>query len=126
MVVLRAHVATVDVIHCSVHGQAEFVSAAHRKMREGVSSRQDLDAYLKQMDRDTAVGALRWASIDQNLIDLVRVVFQKAPAKTFLRAADGLHLASAAANGFSAIYSNDKHLLAAAPLFGLKGINVIP
>ena len=46
--------------------------------------------------------------------------YRIAPAATFLRASDALHLACAAGNGFTEIYFNDRHFLAAAPLFGLR------
>ncbi len=57
------------------------------------------------------------------VIEDVHQAFLKLPPNIFLRAGDAIHLATAAENGFKEIYSNDKHLLAAAPIFKLKGIN---
>jgi predicted nucleic acid-binding protein len=123
---VRAHAATVDVIFCSLHGRAEFISASHRKIREGAATPDVLFALLDQLHADTAAGALHWLSITEVLIARVEAVYRVAPPDTFLRAADALHLASAADQGFAEIYSNDRHLLNAAPLFGLRGMNVIP
>lgn len=49
-----------------------------------------------------------------------------APPFCFLRPADALHFATATEYRFSKIYSNDRRLLEAAPLFGLRGVDVIP
>ena len=123
---VRAHAATVDVLFCSLHGRAEFVSAAHRKVREGTATTAQLQALVAQLHADTAAGALQWLPVTEAAIVRVESVFCGAPTTAYLRAADALHLASAVEQGFAEIYSNDRHLLAAAPLFGLRGVNVIP
>lgn len=123
---VRAHAATVERLFCSLHGRAEFVSAAHRKVQEGTASTAHLQALIAQLHVDSAAGAIQWLVISEAHIERFENVFRIAPATTYLRAADAIHLASAAEEGFSEIYSNDKRLLAAAPLFGLRGINVIP
>ncbi len=43
-----------------------------------------------------------------------------------LRGADALHLCCAKQHGYRTIHSNDRHLLAAAGHFGLRGRNVVP
>ncbi|MCF3650607.1 PIN domain-containing protein [Synoicihabitans lomoniglobus] len=84
-----------------------------------------IKALLDQVDADQKAGAIHWLPITDDHLQRVSAVFLKAPADLFLRAADALHLACAAAERFPAIYSNDRHLLAAASRFGLDGINVI-
>jgi len=71
---------------------------------------------------------LRWGLIEllpltTTVIDQVSNAFLHLPANVVLRAGDAIHLATAAEAGFREIYSNDRHLLAAASLFKLKGIN---
>ena len=46
------------------------------------------------------------------------------PADLFIRGGDALHLVTAQESGFSEIWSNDRHLLTAAPHFGLRGRSV--
>ncbi len=123
---VRAHAASVQVLCTAAHARAETASAAFRKVREGVASRTDFHLLLAQIATDSATGNLRFLPLTDAVFDRVESAFSTAPASTYLRAADALHLATAAEHGFTEIHSNDKHLLAAAPLFGLTGVNVIP
>lgn len=137
---VRALADRVDVVVCSLHGRAELITAAHRKLREAPEAGANfksqisdlksggtaaLSALLAQVAADQAAGAIAWLPITEAHLDRVATVVRRAPATVYLRAADALHLASAAEAGFAEIYSNDRHLLAAAPLFGLRGIDVI-
>jgi predicted nucleic acid-binding protein len=123
---VSAHAATVDILCCSLHGRAEFASAAFRKVREGAATPEQYRALLAQLHQDSAAGHLKWLPVTDAIIERVESVFATAPPSTNLRAADAVHLACAAEYGFTEVHSNDRLLLAAAPLFGLTGVNVIP
>jgi predicted nucleic acid-binding protein len=120
-----AHARTVRHLVCSLHGRAEFASICHRKIREGSGAVADLITLLAQLESDTRVGAIVWLPVTEAVISRVEAAYRSTSTNVFLRAADALHLASAAENGCDEIYSNDRQLLAAAPVFGLRGVNVI-
>ena len=123
---VRARAATVDRIVCSIHGRAEFVSACHRKIREGAGTAEQLRAVMAQIRADAAAGALVWLPVSDAVVKRVEAFFTDAPPSVILHAADALHLACAVEHGADEIFSNDKHVLAAAAFFNLRGVNVIP
>jgi predicted nucleic acid-binding protein len=67
----------------------------------------------------------RWLPLSPQVLAGMIGRFSRIPRTTFLRAADTLHIACAAEQGFTEVYSNDRHFLAAAPLFGLNARTVI-
>ena len=121
---VRALAAT-DHVASALHGQAEMLAAFHRKLREGAIRPATYHALLGQVRAHIEAGAFQWLAQDQEIVLRIRHVYQKLPPTVFLRAADAIHLATAAESGFRIIYSNDAHLLAAAGHFGIEGKNVI-
>jgi predicted nucleic acid-binding protein len=117
--------ATLSAIACSYHGRAEFAAVGHRKVRENAADLAQAQSAFAQLRQDTTAGGIIWLSLDQKVYQRAETFFLNDPGSVFLRASDALHLASAAEHGFKEVYSNDRHFLAAAALFGMKGINVI-
>jgi predicted nucleic acid-binding protein len=120
---VRALAAT-DHIACAAHGQAEMIAAFHRKLREGAIGAVSYAALIGQVQTHIEAGAFQWIQQSDDILARIRKVYEKLPATVFLRAADAVHLATAADSGFREVYSNDAQLLAAAKHFGLKGKNV--
>jgi predicted nucleic acid-binding protein len=121
---VRALAAQGDIASCW-HAQAEILCSLHRALREG---RLDVEAYQAQRDQfssDQEAEACQWLPLTDGMLARLDLILGIAPASTFLRAADALHLACAAENGFTEVHSNDRHFLAASPLFGLRGVDVI-
>lgn len=122
---VREHADQMKCLYSSMHGRAECVSAFHRKWRENFITKEQENNILQQLDNDTKRGFFKWLPLTEKHVARVESAFRKAPQNLFLRASDALHLAIAAEHGFKEIFSNDRHLLGAASLFGLKGNNLL-
>lgn len=123
---VRELAGSVAGISSAWHAQAEIIAAFHRAFREGRLTQSAYDTVLAQFLNEAADGFYRWLPLTDYIQKRIEYFFREASATTFIRAADALHLACAAEHGFSEVYSNDRHFLLAAQLFGLKGVNVIP
>jgi predicted nucleic acid-binding protein len=104
----------------------EVQAALHRHLREGRLQPADYTRVSSLLDADVAAGVWNWIPVSDSLLRQARNRFLTLPPRVFLRSTDCLHLCAAVSGGFTEIHSNDRHLLAAAPLFGLTPVNVIP
>ena len=123
---VRRLAAARGVVACCELGQAEVASILHRKLREGTMSADDHAERAAQLEDDILQGTLDWLPLTPSLLAKVRQTFATLPSTIFLRAADAIHLVCARESGFQEVHTNDRHMLAAAPHFGLQGANVIP
>ncbi len=97
----------------------------NRACREGRLDPEAYQAQRHQFYSDEAAAAFQWLPLPASTLARLDLMLASAPPTSFLRAADALHLACAAEHAFKEVYSNDRHFLAAAPLFGLIGTNPI-
>ena len=117
--------AATDTIACGQHGQAEVIAAFHRKYREGGLTFAAYRFVLQQFADEIRGDAFRWLPLSPAILDRLGADFETLPKRNFLRASDALHLAIARENAFRQVYSNDRNLVAAAPHFGIRGIDVL-
>ncbi|MCF6311020.1 MAG: type II toxin-antitoxin system VapC family toxin [Verrucomicrobiales bacterium] len=110
---------------CAI-ARMEFAAAVHRHQREGKLSKTNAAHVLDCFQQDEQAGLWHWYGLTQNLLNEVFTRFQSMDTGLFVRTNDALHLTCAFQQGFESIHSNDRHLLAAATAFSLKGIDVIP
>lgn len=112
-------------ITCAEIARIEVASVFHRKLREAAITAGVHRELCLQFDEDIRAGTWIFLPLTKALLIHAQAAYQTLPATLFLRSADCLHLCAAAEAGFKEIYSNDRRLLAAAPHFKLKGLDVI-
>lgn len=114
-----------DRIVCSVYGRLELHAALHRKLREGELTSKHLDIILRQLRVDESVKLWEWLPLSGPVMAAIEDTFANLSRSVFLRTGDAVHLLSAREFGCTAVHSNDRHLLAAAPHVGMTGRDVI-
>jgi predicted nucleic acid-binding protein len=122
---VRALARREESVACSAYGKLELHAALHRKLREGEITGEQLATVFRQIELDDSQRLWNWLSLTESIMTSVVSSFQTLAKSIFLRTADAMHLVTAKTTGFNDIYSNDTHLLAAAPYFGLEGKNII-
>jgi predicted nucleic acid-binding protein len=121
---VRELVLEADSLHSSLWALAEFHAVLHRRVREGaVSSRaaRDLAARFSEHIED---GLWILIPVHEALLRRTSALMLAAPRDLFLRAADAVHLTTAQEIGEREVWTNDRHMLAAAGYFGLNGRSV--
>jgi predicted nucleic acid-binding protein len=111
---------------CSEHGRLELMATFKRNQRESLITATQLKMIWGKHEQDLADGLIRYLPLSSELIQQACATLAALPPSIFLRAADALHLACAADAGLKEVHSHDRHLLAAAPHFGLEGRDIIP
>lgn len=123
---VRGLTQSADGLASCVLARVEFAATVHRHLREGRLSETDARQVLHDFKADEDAGFWNWLGLTLALLDDARAAYETLPPSVFVRANDAIHLTCARIHGFREIHSSDRHVLAAAPFFSLKGVNVIP
>lgn len=100
---------------------AELACAFHRNLREGTLNTSSLKTARDQFQEDLQNDIWTLIPVTSNILWQVDLLVRRLPDNIFLRAGDAIHIVSAVDAGFNEIWTNDRHLLAAAAHFGMKG-----
>ena len=121
---VRKLVRKADVIQSSLWAFAEFHSVIHRRLREGASSPSDALDLASRFSEHIEAGLWNLIPVNEALLRRTSAQIICAPRDLFIRTADAVHLVTAHDIGEREVWTNDRHMLAAAAYFGLTGRSV--
>lgn len=121
---VRSLICGASYICSSSWALTEVTCVFHRHVREGWLSlrqgRELMDLFRRHVEADLWNLAPVSQALQRRTVSMIRALPQDVP----LRAGDALHLATALEIGEPEIWTNDRHLLAVAPHFGIAGRSV--
>jgi hypothetical protein len=118
---VRELVRTADTIHSSLWALAEFHALIHRRLRERSLPPGDARDLSSRFSEHIREGLWKLIPVNEALLRATSALVVSAPLDLFIRTADAVHLSTAQQIGESEVWTNDRHMLAAAPYFGLRG-----
>ncbi len=121
---VRELVRKADAIHSSLWALAEFHAVLHRRIREGGSSPSDARELALRFYEHLEDGLWNLVPVNEALLRRTSALIVSGPRDLFIRTADAVHLTTAHEIGERAVWTNDRHMLAAAAYFGLTGRSV--
>jgi predicted nucleic acid-binding protein len=121
---VRELVKRVQQVYSSALCIAEVSCALHRSVRERMITRDEASHLRATFLLDVSTGTMKMIPVTDIILRTVEATVARMPDTVFLRASDAVHLASAQLEGFAEIWTNDRHMLKAAPHFGLTGRSI--
>jgi predicted nucleic acid-binding protein len=121
---VRDLVRKADTIRSSVWALAEFHAVLHRRMREGASSPTEARTLATRFSEHIEDGLWNLIPATEALLRRTGALMISSPAGLFIRTADAVHLSTAQEIGERDVWTNDRHMLAAAAYFGITGRSV--
>jgi len=113
-----------DSICSSFLAFAEFHAVLHRHLREGSLSPETAREIASRFSRHVEQRLWNLIPVSEGLLRRTGTLMLSARNEVFLRSADAIHLTTASDARETEVWTNDRHMLAAAPHFGLKGRSV--
>lgn len=103
---------------------AEIACVFHRQVREGSLRARQAAALRGFFLEDLKNEVWGLIPITDRLLHRVEFFVRNLAPSGYVRAGDAIHVVSAIESGFDEIWTNDRHLIAAASSAGLKGRSV--
>ena len=116
---VRRAVQGADSLVSSAWSIVEVSTALRRHVREGKLTVPQFGAALQLFREHAESGIWTLVPVNEQLFWRTMLRMTALPAGVFLRAGDAVQLAAAIEAGEREIWSSDRHLLSAAPHFGL-------
>jgi len=121
---VRTQAEASDGLACCSVGRGEVIATFHRHFREKRLTQRQFRQLAAQVEADLDAGLWTSLPVTSAVVETQARRMALLPANVFLRAADALHLACALEAELREIYSSDRHLVAAAPHFGLRPVTL--